>query len=119
MEGGVGLDCDPFNPCVWGEGVREYSVEKELSESVVELRLEGRVRDLGWVEGVEYCPVLFADLECDEVVCPIVPGAATCGYRMLVLVGVAGEEVVVTLPSLWGLPEIKHLVYFLLMQKGD
>ena len=32
---------------------------------------------------------------------------------------VAGEEVVVTFPSLWGLPEIEHLVYFLLLQKGD
>ena len=48
-----------------------------------------------------------------------VPGAVTCGYRMRVLVGVAGEqEVVATFPSLWGLPEIEHLVYFLLLQKG-
>ena len=71
------------------------------------------------MEGVEYCPVLFAERECDEVVCPIVPGAASRGFRMRVLVGVAGEEVVVTFPSLWSLPEIDHLVYFLLMQKGD
>ena len=58
------------------------------------------------MEGVEYCPVLIAEIECDEVVCPIVPKAATSGYRMRVLIGVAGEEMVVTFPSLWGLPEI-------------
>ena len=38
---------------------------------------------------------------------------------MRVLIGVAGEEVAATFPSLWGLPEIVHLVYFLLLQKGD
>ena len=47
------------------------------------------------------------------------PGAATCGYRVWVLVGVAGEKVALTFPSFWGLPEIEHLVYFLLLHKGD
>ena len=51
--------------------------------------------------------------------CPIALGVAIGGYRMLVLVGVAGEEVAVTFPSLWGLPEIEHLVYFLTLKKGD
>ena len=26
---------------------------------------------------------------------------------------------VVTFPSLWGLPEIEHLVYFMLLKQGD
>jgi hypothetical protein len=38
---------------------------------------------------------------------------------MCVLIGVARKEVVVTFQSLWGLPKIKHLVYFLLLHQGD
>jgi hypothetical protein len=34
----------------------------------------------GRVEGVEYCSVVGADVEGDEMVGSIVPGAATCGY---------------------------------------
>ena len=114
------MDCNPFNPSVWGEGGRwDSSMEEGLSESVVELRLEGRVRGLGWVEGVEYCPVLIAEVQCDEVVRPIVPGAATCGYRVRVLIGIAGEEVLVICLSMWCLPEVEHLIYFQLLHKGD
>ncbi len=94
-------------------------MEEGLSESVVELRLEGRVRGLGWVEGVEYCLVLIAEVECEDVVRQIVPGAAAGGYRVRVLIGIAGEEVSVFFPSMWCLPEVGHLIYFLLMQKGD
>ncbi len=114
------MDCNPFHPSVRGEsGQGESSKEEGLSESVVELRLEGRVRGLRWVERVEYCPVLIAEVECDEVVRPVVPGAVASGYRVRVLVGVAGEEVSVIFPSMWCLPEVKHLIYFLMLQQGD
>ena len=94
-------------------------MEEGLSESVVELRFEGRVRGLGWVEGVKYCPVLIAEVECDEVVRPIVRRAATSGYRVRVLIEIAGAEVLLIFPSMGCLPEVEHPIYFLMLQKGD
>jgi hypothetical protein len=71
------------------------------------------------VEGVEYCPIVFAKVECDEVVYPVVPGAAAGGYHVWVLIGITGEEVLVLFPSMWGLSEVEHLIYFVLLQEGD
>ena len=73
----------------WGES----SKEEELSESGVELRLECRIRCLGWVEGVENCPIFNAKVKSDKVVHPVVPGAAVGRYRVWVLIGIAGKEV--------------------------
>ena len=47
------------------------------------------------------------------------PRAASCGYLEWVPVGVAGEKMLLVLPSLWSLPHIEHLVYILLLDKGD
>ena len=73
------------------------------------------MRGLGWVEGVEYCPILLAEVECDEVVRPVVLGPATSGYHMWVLIGIAWGEVLVVFTSVWGLPEVEHLIDFLML----
>ena len=114
------MDCNILYPSVGGEGGRgESSKEERLSESGVELRLDCLVRCLGWVEGVEYCLVVLAKVECDKVVYPVVPWAAIGGYHVWVLIGITGEEVLVLFPSMWGLSEVEHLIYFVLLQEGD
>ena len=50
---------------------------------------------------------------------PIVLGAATGGYRVRVLLRIAGEEVLLIFPSMWCLPQVEYLIYFMLLQKGD
>ena len=47
------------------------------------------------------------------------PRAATCGYREWFPVGIAGEKVLLAVPSMWSLPQAEHLVYLLLLEKGD
>jgi hypothetical protein len=47
------------------------------------------------------------------------PRATTCGYFGWATVGVAGGEVSGLFPTVGGLPEAKHLIYLMLLEKRD